>query len=94
VPCITLAGERQVSRMGVTMLHALGMDELIASGGKDYFDKAVALANDIPRLVRFRASLRDRMRASPLGDAQAYMRDLESAYRKVWNDWCQREKAS
>lgn len=90
VPCITLAGDRQVSRMGVTMLHALGLDELIAESFPDYLAKAVALANDLDRLEQIRLSLRERMMQSPLGDARTYTAQLEAAYRTIWTEWCGR----
>jgi predicted O-linked N-acetylglucosamine transferase (SPINDLY family) len=88
VPCVTLAGERQVSRMGVTMLHAVGLDDLIATTIDEYFEKVIALANDLPRLSHIRATLRDRMLATTLADAHQFTRQLESAYRNIWRNWC------
>ena len=57
---------------------------LIASNHDDYVDKSVALANDLARLSQIRASLRDRMRTTSLGDAKRYVSQLEAAYRQAW----------
>lgn len=88
VPIVTLAGERQVSRMGVTMLRAVGLSELIADSIDDYHNKAVALAHDIPRLSNIRATVRSAMVNSPLCDAGRYTRQLEDGFRKMWADCC------
>jgi predicted O-linked N-acetylglucosamine transferase (SPINDLY family) len=74
--------------MGVTMLHAVGLDDLIATTIDEYFEKVIALANDLPRLSHIRATLRDRMCATPLADAHQFTRQLESAYRNIWRNWC------
>ncbi len=88
VPFITLTGERQVSRMGVSMLNALGMPELIANSTDDYFDKAVALARDVDRMARLRSVIRPTMIESPLCNAIQYTRQLEDGYRKMFATWC------
>jgi predicted O-linked N-acetylglucosamine transferase (SPINDLY family) len=88
VPCVTLAGQRQVSRMGVTMLRAVGLEELIAESIEQYVQKAVDLARDIDRLCGIRANLRPAMLASLLCDGRRYITSLEGAYRKIWASWC------
>ena len=45
---------------------------------------------DLSRSPELRATLRDRIRASPLMDAQAFARDVEAAYRAMWRRWCER----
>ncbi|MFA5950223.1 MAG: tetratricopeptide repeat protein, partial [Hyphomicrobium sp.] len=41
-----------------------------------------------------RKSLRQRFLASPLADGKGLTRDMEEAFRKLWQDWCARQKAS
>lgn len=88
VPCVTLAGERQVSRMGVTMLRALGLDDLIGDSIEQYVQKAIDLARHIDRLSEIRSNLRPTMLGSMLCDGPRYVQSLEDAYRKIWSDWC------
>jgi predicted O-linked N-acetylglucosamine transferase (SPINDLY family)/predicted SAM-dependent methyltransferase len=84
VPVVTLAGDRHSSRVGVSLLHCMGLDDLICASADAYVATAVALASDPERLRELRASLRDRMRRSPLLDHEAFTRKLEAAYREMW----------
>jgi predicted O-linked N-acetylglucosamine transferase (SPINDLY family) len=88
VPVITLPGERPTSRSAASLLTTVGLPEWIATSAEDYVGRALAFAADRDRLARLRASLRERMRASPLMDEAAFARDLEAAYRQMWRDWC------
>jgi predicted O-linked N-acetylglucosamine transferase (SPINDLY family)/predicted SAM-dependent methyltransferase len=88
VPVVTLAGRTHVSRVGVSILRRVGLEELIAGTPEEYLAKAVALAQDLPRLRALRAGLRERMRASPLLDSQVLAREIGAAYRDMWRRWC------
>jgi hypothetical protein len=48
----------------------------------------VWLAGDLPRLASLRDGLRARLRASALMDERGVTRELETALREVWQDWC------
>jgi predicted O-linked N-acetylglucosamine transferase (SPINDLY family) len=91
VPVVSLAGETHASRMGASILGAVGLQELVAQTPDQYLDIATGLARDPARLAALRAGLRARMRASALMDAQGFTRDLESAYREMWRSWCAEE---
>jgi protein O-GlcNAc transferase len=88
VPVVSLAGQTHVSRVGVSLLNSVGLPELIAQMQKEYVEIAIELAKDLPRLAKLRHMLRPRMRASPLMDAPRFARNIESAYREMWRDWC------
>ena len=88
VPVVTLAGPTVVGRAGLSQLMNLGLPELIASSPEQYVHVAAELAHDLPRLSGLRATLRDRMQASPLMDAPRFARNLEAAYREMWRRWC------
>jgi predicted O-linked N-acetylglucosamine transferase (SPINDLY family) len=85
VPVVTLEGRSHVSRVGVSQMHNLGMPELVARDADDYVEIAARLAGDLPRLAALRASLRERLRASPLMDAPRFTRNLEAAFTQMWN---------
>jgi predicted O-linked N-acetylglucosamine transferase (SPINDLY family) len=91
VPVITWRGDRHASRVGASLLSQLALDELIAEDLDGYVATAAALAADRPRLAGLRATLRDRLIGSPLGDAKGFTRALESAYRDIWRDCCARQ---
>ena len=91
VPVITLAGKTHASRVGLSMLSNVGLQELIAETKDDYIKKAVQLANDSATLTQLRESLRDRMAQSPLTDAKRFTANLETFYRRIWEKWCSSE---
>ncbi len=80
VPVVTLDGDRPVSRTGASMLNSVGLRELVAHEPDGYVETALQLANDLPRLAALRATLRERMRASPLTDAPRFARAIEAAF--------------
>ena len=86
VPIITLAGRRSVGRAGVSLLMNLALPEFIAATPEQYARIAAVLAGDLPRLRELRATLRERMRNSPIMDAPRFARNVEDAYRRM----CQR----
>lgn len=79
VPIITLAGKYGVSRAGVSLLTAAGLAELIAGDPARYVEIAVDLASAPQRLAEMRATLRERVRRSPLMDEVGFTRDFEAA---------------
>jgi len=87
VPVLTLPGEMPVSRAGLSLLSTIGLGELAASSEEDYARMAVELAGDLPRVADLRATLRPRMLASPLMDAPRFARNVEAAYRTMWERW-------
>ena len=84
VPVLTVAGKTYVSRQGLMANAAVGLPEFVA----DSAESLVALAKDWTKrrdeLATIRAGLRERLLASPLGDARRYVRNLEAALREVW----------
>jgi predicted O-linked N-acetylglucosamine transferase (SPINDLY family) len=88
VPLVSLIGQTSVARAGLSILTSIGLQELLASSRQRYVEIAVDLAGDLPRLATLRRSLRDRMRSSPLMDAKAFARDVETIYRELWKRWC------
>lgn len=86
-PVLTLPGERPVSRAGLSLLSCVGLEELAASCEDDYLRIAVDLAGNPTRIAELRATLRRRMQASPLMDAPRFARNVEAAYREMWEMW-------
>lgn len=88
VPVVTLVGQTHVARVGLSLLSSVGLEDLAAKGENEFVAKAAALANDPDQRAELRRTLRDGLRASPLLDAEATARKLESAYREAWTTWC------
>ncbi|MRR34641.1 glycosyltransferase family 41 protein, partial [bacterium] len=88
VPVIALAGSSHVSRVCVSIMSNLGLQELLAGSREEYVQKAIALASDTGRLDRLRKGIRQMMERSALMDAGSFTRALEAGYREMWRTWC------
>jgi protein O-GlcNAc transferase len=88
VPVVTAPGTRPVSRSTASLLATLGLDDWIASGPEDYVRLALQASANRDRLKELRATLRARMKASPLMDEAGFTRDLETLYRQMWRSYC------
>ncbi len=84
VPVVVNTGVNHVGLMGASRLRSVGLEDLVARDNDNYVDIACALANDVPRLEKLRATLRETMKASPLMDAPRFTRNLEAAYENMW----------
>jgi protein O-GlcNAc transferase len=84
VPVVTLVGERQVSRQGLSILSVLGLTDLITQSPEAYVAQAVKLARDIEALQQLRGTMREKMQASALMDGESFTRELEARYQEMW----------
>jgi predicted O-linked N-acetylglucosamine transferase (SPINDLY family) len=79
VPVISLVGDRVLGRFAYAFLSVLGLSGLIAASAEEYVSKAVALAQDVDRRQRLRATLRSQMVASPICDGRRMAGEIEGA---------------
>jgi predicted O-linked N-acetylglucosamine transferase (SPINDLY family) len=89
VPVISFSGKHAAQRFGASVLSNAGLTDLLAKTGQEYVDKAVALANDVGRLIFLRTTLRERLALSPLCNARQITGEIEAAYRTIWRKWCE-----
>jgi len=88
VPVISLRGDRFAGRMVSSILSSLCMTDFIAESKEDYVVKSEQIASDIPGLCSLRATLRERMLNSPLCDGKNFTKNIEAAYRRLWDRYC------
>jgi predicted O-linked N-acetylglucosamine transferase (SPINDLY family) len=93
LPVITLAGHTHPGRVGASLLTQIGLTDFIATNHDDYAAMAVQWAGETENLARLRSNLREQMSASPLCDAASFAQQLESAYRSMWQQWCNSQQA-
>jgi protein O-GlcNAc transferase len=89
VPVVTLAGNRHVSRVSVSILANAGLVLFIAQTPEQYVTIAAQAARDPAALAKLRSSLRQTLRDSPLLNGRQFARNVESAYRQAWRKWTQ-----
>ena len=81
VPVITLYGERPDTRLGLSILSRLGLEDIATDNREGYVAKAVELANDRDLLNSLHKNLRGMMEsAKPLNPA-VWVRKLEEKIR-------------
>jgi predicted O-linked N-acetylglucosamine transferase (SPINDLY family) len=84
VPVISVQGEHHMSRVGASLLHAVGRAEWVAADGGDFVRIAASLAADRERLSQERRGLRAAMQASPLLDHAGQARRFGEALLHCW----------
>jgi predicted O-linked N-acetylglucosamine transferase (SPINDLY family) len=75
-PVISLKGEAFYERLSWSILANLGLEELVADDLAGYQAAALKLAADRARRAELRATLRTRLRRSPLGDTEQFAADF------------------
>lgn len=93
-PVVTLCGDRHASRVGASLLTAVGHPEWIASNASFYVHIAAELARDPGRLADISRDLRGRAAASPLGDHAGQAARFGRALRACWQARCARASTS
>ena len=88
VPVVSLIGPRNLGRAGLSILSNVGLAGFAVPSVDAYVETAIRLSKDKPALTALRASLRSRMQASPLLNAEGFTRKLEVSFRDMWVEWC------
>jgi len=84
LPVVTYLGESFQGRVAASVLHAMGLPELVTSSLREYEDLARALAQNPERLAALKAKLRHNRALMPLFDTARFTRNLETAYVMMW----------
>ena len=92
VPVISLRGRTHGARFGASILTNAGVRELVVENGLNYVRRAVQLAESPSLIEAYHMGLRDNMKRSPLMDMKGYMRELEAAYQRIWQEFCDAEE--
>jgi predicted O-linked N-acetylglucosamine transferase (SPINDLY family) len=80
LPVITCKGETFASRVGASLLAAVGLDELITGSLDEYERLALTLARDNGKLAGIKARLAQNLPQCPLFDTAEFARSLERAF--------------
>ena len=84
VPTVARRGKTFATRVGASLLHAVGLDELVADSASDYEEIAVATAQDRNRLQRLEGVLKRARRSGPLFDPSHAAACLDAAFLAMW----------
>tara|TARA_Y100000590_G_C15709601_1_gene1009841 strand:+ start:665 stop:2533 length:1869 start_codon:yes stop_codon:yes gene_type:complete len=84
LPVITLMGQSFVSRVGGSLLNAIGLDELITESEKEYENLAIKIASNPNFLKSIKKKLEKNKIIKPLFDTKLYTKNIESAFIKIY----------
>ncbi|MFN7922426.1 MAG: tetratricopeptide repeat protein [Bryobacteraceae bacterium] len=91
VPVVTLAGDRFASRVSAAILHRAGLDEWVVNSIEQYAETASAMAASAGDLASLRSRLRTQIAESTVCDGRRVMKEIESAFRWAWIEWCDKQ---
>ncbi|HYM33213.1 MAG TPA: tetratricopeptide repeat protein [Candidatus Cybelea sp.] len=91
LPVLTCAGKTFVGRVAGSLLHAIGLPELVTDNLADYEALALKLAREPEMLRDLRARLARNRLTTPLFDTDRFRRHIEAAYTKMWDIACRGE---
>ena len=83
LPVLTAPGPNFASRVGASLLTAVGLPELICPSRQAYVAMAVELALDPARMGALRQKLAQNRLKSPLFDIDSFRREIEAAFREM-----------
>lgn len=84
LPLLTCPGESFAARVAASLLHAVGLPELVAADHREYEAIAIALGTDADRRTRVREKLARGLDTSSLFDPVRSARKLEQAYLAMY----------
>lgn len=87
LPVLTCRGESFASRVAASLLHAVGLPELITDNLKDYETLALKLATTPEFLAQIQVKLAHNRLTMPLFDTKRFSRNLEKAYTRMWENY-------
>jgi len=80
LPFVTKAGNQFAARVGASLLHAIGLPELVTGSLAEYEALALRLATTPSLLAGYRARLEAQRASCPLFDTDRFRRHIEAAY--------------
>ena len=92
VPVVTLEGAHFASRVSSSLLTAIALPELVTTSPNGYETLAVRLARDADALAAIRRKLDGNRKTEPLFDTARFARNLERAYRQMWQNYLAGDK--
>ena len=82
-PILTLAGRSYISRMAGSLLHAVGLPDLVTDSMAAYEKLAVDLGRHPARIASYKRYLAEEGRRSPLFDLPQLVRDIEHEFERL-----------
>ena len=83
MPLVTLAGKSFSSRVSASLLNSIGLNELICSTEKQYFEKALELGRTQGKISFLKQKLFKHKYSYPLFDSHLFVKNYESKLKEL-----------
>ncbi len=84
VPVVTCLGQTFAGRVAASLLHAVGLPELVTKSLEEYEALALQLATEPVLLASIKQKLQQNRLTAPLFDSERFRRHIEAAYATMW----------
>jgi len=84
LPLLTCTGSTFAGRVATSLLHAVGLPDLISANLEEYESRALELARDRELLDVCRKKLRQARAGSGLFNTRRFISEMEAAYQEIW----------
>jgi predicted O-linked N-acetylglucosamine transferase (SPINDLY family) len=82
-PIVTRSGRTYISRMAGSLLHAIGLPDLVTDNLADYERLAITLGRNPARVASYKRYLAEHGRSSPLFDLPQTVRHIEAQFEHL-----------
>ena len=83
MPIVTFAGKSFSSRVSASLLNSVGLNELICSSEKQYYEKALDLGKNPGKLSLLKQKLSKNKYSYPLFDTDLFVKNYESKLKEI-----------
>lgn len=84
VPVITKCGNQFAARVAASLLHAVGMEKLVAIDDKEYEEKILYHIENTEQIKSLKAELAVNVKNFPLFDTTRYTKNFENALKQIF----------
>ena len=85
VPVLSILGKSFASRVGASLLNAVGMPKLVVRNENEYIEFATSLYLDPEKIKSIRSELKHKLSTSPLFNLGLFTMHIESAYQQMYD---------
>ena len=89
IPVVTKVGQQWASRNSYTFMTYAGISEGIAWSDEEYIQWGIKLGMDEELRKKIAVQLQASRQTSPIWNARQFTKDVESAYRQMWQIYCE-----
>ncbi|MFM6649611.1 MAG: O-linked N-acetylglucosamine transferase, SPINDLY family protein, partial [Microcystis panniformis] len=89
IPVVTKVGQQWASRNSYTFMTYAGISEGIAWSDEEYIQWGIKLGMDEELRKKIAMQLQASRQTAPLWNARQFTKDVESAYRQMWQIYCE-----